>query len=273
MPLLLHSLKEFDEIILALLARVGPHSVLEIGSETGAFSDKLFRFCAESGSELVTVEPSPSPHLIELASESDTFHLYHGMSISYLVDPGCRSDFAIIDGDHNYYTVYSELTLIEQGWRARGLEGIAILHDVGWPCGRRDSYYQPTVIPAESLHPHRYDLGVTLDTSSLISGGFRGNGHFARATHEGGPRNGVLTTVEDFLLAHPEYCFYVVEAVFGLGAIALKGTAGEKAIREVFSAYDNQLIRRLERNRLELYLKVIELQDTLYPPFSTPPEP
>ena len=36
MPLLLHSLKEFDEIIFALLARVKPRSVLEIGSETGS---------------------------------------------------------------------------------------------------------------------------------------------------------------------------------------------------------------------------------------------
>lgn len=273
MPLLLHSLKEFDEIIFALLARIKPRSVLEIGSETGAFSDRLIRFCAESGGELVTVEPSPSPHLINLAIESDTFHLYQGMSLSYLADPGCRSEFVIIDGDHNYYTVYNELTLIEQGWRARGFEGIALLHDVGWPCGRRDMYYQPKGIPSEAIHPHNYDLGVTLDTPSLILGGFRGNGHFAWANHEGGPRNGVLTAIEDFLVAHPEYSFHTVDAVLGLGAIALKESAGEQAVREVFAAYDNELVRRLERNRLELYLKVIELQDTLHPLAPPPPPP
>ncbi|MFM7295797.1 MAG: class I SAM-dependent methyltransferase [Planctomycetota bacterium] len=266
MPLLLHSLKEFDEIIFALLARVKPRSVLEIGSETGAFSDRLMRFCTESGGELITVEPKPSPHLIDLAVESETFHLYQGMSLSYLVDPGCRSEFVIIDGDHNHFTVYNELSLIEQAWRAANIAGVALLHDVGWPCGRRDSYYGPDGLPPEVVHPHSYAHGVTLDNPSLIRGGFRGEGHFAWAAHEGGPRNGVRTAVEDFLAEHPEYSVHTVDAVFGLGAVARKGSAAEQAVREVFAPYDNDLVRRLERNRLELYLKVLELQDTISPP-------
>jgi hypothetical protein len=266
MPLLLHSLKEFDEIIFALLARVKPRSVLEIGSETGVFSDRLMRFCTESGGELITVEPKPSPHLIDLAVENESFHVYQGMSLSYLVDPGCHSEFVIVDGDHNYFTVYNELSLIEQAWRAADIAGVVLLHDVGWPCARRDSYYGPGGLPPEAVHPHRFDLGVTLDTPSLIRGGFRGEGHFAWAIHEGGPRNGVRTAVEDFIAEHPEYSFHSVDAVFGLGAVARKGSAAEQTVREVFAPYDNELVRRLERNRLELYLKVIELQDTLYPP-------
>jgi hypothetical protein len=273
MPLLLHSLKEFDEIIFALLARVRPRSVLEIGSETGAFSDRLIRFCAESGGELVTVEPSPSAHLVEEALRSETFHLYQGMSLAYLVDPGCRSEFAIIDGDHNHFTVYHELTLIERAWRAQNIEGVALLHDVAWPCGRRDAYYDPSGLPPEAVHPHSFELGVTLDARSLVRGGFRGEGSFAWAAHEGGPRNGVRTAVEDFLAEHPEYGFLTVDAVFGLGAVFRKGTEVERAVREAFAPYDNELVRRLERNRLELYLKVIELQDALHPPAPPAPRP
>ena len=183
----------------------------------------------------------------------------------------CSSD---LDGDHNHFTVYNELTLIERAWRAADVAGLALLHDVGWPCGRRDAYYGPGGLPPEAVHPHSYNLGVTLDNPSLIRGGFRGEGHFAWATQEGGPRNGVRTAVEDFLAEHPDYSFHSVDAVFGLGAVVRKGSAAEHAVLEVFAPYNNELVRRLERNRLELYLKVIELQDTLNPPSpSRPAEP
>ena len=40
---------------------------------------------------------------------------------------------------------------------------------------------------------------------------------------------------------------------------------------EVGAPYDNELVRRLERNRLELYLKVLDLQDELHPPARVKP--
>ena len=264
--LLLHSLQEFDEILLAVLDRTRPRSVLEIGSETGAFSDRLLTFCESTGAELVTVEPHPSPHLIAKAIDSDRFHLYQGLSIPYLLDPGCRSEVALIDGDHNYFTVYHELTLLAQAGRAAGITGTALLHDVAWPCGRRDSYYDPRGLPPEAVHPHTFELGVTLDHDGVVEGGFRGEGHFAWALHEGGPRNGVLTAVEDFLKENPEFVFRSVGAVFGLGAVTVKDSAADRVVAEVFAPYDNALVRRLERNRLELYLKVLELQDALHAP-------
>jgi hypothetical protein len=51
--------------------------------------------------------------------------------------------------------------------------------------------------------------------------------------------------------------------VFGLGALTLTGTEPDAIVGEAFGRYDNALVRRLEQNRLELYLKVIELQDRL----------
>ncbi len=261
--LLLHSLKEFDEIIFALLERAKPRSVLEIGSETGAFSDRLMRLCEDTGAELVTVEPEPAPHLIERALTSERFHLYKGLSLPFLEGVGCRSEFVLIDGDHNHHTVFHELMLIERAWAAQGIEGTILLHDVGWPCARRDAYYGPGVIPPEALHAHSYEHGTTLDRNELIAGGFRGCGAFAWAKHEGGPRNGVRTAVDDFLREHPRFVYNAVDAVFGLGAVTVRGTKAQRDVDEVFAPYDNALIRRLERNRLELYLKVIELQDAL----------
>ena len=78
---LLYSLKEFDEIIFESLTDTRPKSVLEIGSETGELSQRT--------------------------------------SLGYLAEFGCPADFALIDGDHNYFTVKSEIEMIDAPWRAR----------------------------------------------------------------------------------------------------------------------------------------------------------
>jgi hypothetical protein len=261
--LLLHSLKEFDEIIFAALDRIKPTSVLEIGSETGVFSKRLFDHCEATGAQLVIAEPFPTPELIERAVSKSCLHLFAGKSLDLLAQWRCDSEVVLIDGDHNYHTVLGELGLIDEGWRERGVRGVIFLHDVGFPCGRRDCYYDPSAIPEAARHPHRYDRGVTLDSDALIAGGFRGEGAFAWAEHDGGPENGVLTAVEDFMRDHPDYVYRSVDAVFGLGALTLRDSATDHAVADIFARYDNELVRRLERNRLELYLKVIELQDML----------
>ena len=61
-----------------------------------------------------------------------------------------------IDGDHNWYTVYNELQLLAEVARARPARRcrVLILHDVGWPYGRRDLYYAPEQIPEEFRQPY-----------------------------------------------------------------------------------------------------------------------
>ena len=261
--LLLHSLKEFDEVIFEIAGRMEPRGVLEIGAETGAFTKRMLGFCAERGIKLFTIDPKPSKALVDLATDSATLDLLIGYSIPHLREHGTDADLVLIDGDHNYFTVSNELELVHTAWGARGLSGVVLLHDVGFPCAERDSYYDPATIPAEARHAHSFAHGVTLGSPTLIRGGFRGAGAFAWAERAGGEKNGVLTAVKDFVREHPEYSYRSVDAVFGLGALTLTGSRVDAIVREVFERYDNALVRRLERNRLELYLKVIELQDRL----------
>ncbi len=261
--LLLHSLSEFDEVIFAAIERLKPRGILEVGSETGAFSARLLAYCERHRVPLTVIEPFPTDALVETAMEKDVIELAMCSSEDYLADRGCTADFVLIDGDHNYHTVAEELRLIHESWVERGIRGTILLHDVGWPWGRRDLYYAPDRIPEERRKPHSFDLGVSVHSPQAIPGGFRGMGAFAVALDEGGEANGVLTAVEDFGRAHPEYAYRSIDAVFGLGALTPKGSAAEKIVAEVFAPYDNALIRRLEKNRLELYLKVIELQDLL----------
>jgi hypothetical protein len=261
--LLLHSLKEFDELIFAIAERMDPRGVLEIGAETGAFTERMLAFCTERSIKLLTIDPKPSEALVELARPSTTLDLHIGYSIPYLSEHGTDADLVLIDGDHNYFTVSHELELVHSSWRTRDLSGALLLHDVGFPCADRDMYYNPATIPEEARHAYSFVHGVTLASPALIRGGLRGEGAFAWAERAGGEKNGVLTAVKDFVGQHPEYTYRSVDAVFGLGALTLTGSRVDASVASVFEHYDNALVRRLERNRLELYLKVIELQDRL----------
>ena len=58
----------------------------------------------------------------------------------------------MIDGDHNYFTVFNELMLIAQGGLlARG--GMILFHDVGEPWAFKDMYYEPERIPDAAKSP------------------------------------------------------------------------------------------------------------------------
>jgi hypothetical protein len=215
------------------------------------------------GAELVTIEPVPAEAVIELAKTAKHFHLFVDKSLPHLLAHGCRSEFVVIDGDHNWFTVYNELTLVARSWEERHATGTIVLHDVGWPSGRRDSYCDPAAIPPEALHPYSFAQGVTVGEPGLIDGGFRGEGSFAWALREGGPCNGVLTAIEDFISDNPGWSFRTVSAVFGLGVLTRTGSVEDAIAGDVICRYDTALVNRLEQNRLALYLKVIELQDEL----------
>ena len=61
-------------------------------------------------------------------------------------------DCIIIDGDHNWYTVFNELTIIEK----RNLlkeGGTIFFHDIAWPYGRRDMYYLCVPVTAVARFP------------------------------------------------------------------------------------------------------------------------
>ena len=137
-PLLIHSLSELDEIILGLVTRCQPTSVLEIGSEHGGFSQSLYQRCKAIGASLDTIEPFPAPAVQELAKTADDFHLFVDRSLPHLMERGCRSQFVVIDGDHNWFTVYNELTLIAKSWAEWGTSGCIVLHDVPSDTGNID---------------------------------------------------------------------------------------------------------------------------------------
>lgn len=264
--LLIHSMAEFSDLILEALRIADAQTIVEIGSEAGGMSARLADYCRDRGGALTCIDPAPQPAFTQwLARNPEVRHVAQP-SLAALAMIAAQ-DAWIVDGDHNWYTVSHELQHIKTACRRDGKPVLAFMHDVGWPCARRDMYYAPERIPDRYRQPHSFDGGVMLDDPGIVEGrGFRGMGQFAVATAEGGPRNGVMTAIDDFLreelAAGRAYGFAEIPAVFGLGVLFDTDAPWSEALADLLLPYhQNKLIRSLEHNRLRNYLRVIELQD------------
>lgn len=264
--LLIHSMTEFSDLILRCLDRAGARDIAEIGAEFGGMSQRLADHCVAAGGTLTSIDPAPKAEFVAWAASCP--HVRHVAAASLEAMPGLRDiDAWMIDGDHNYYTVVNELRLADAASRRDGKPLLAILHDVAWPCARRDMYYAPETIPAEHRHPHSFEAGVTLGNDGILPGrGMRGMGNFAWALRAGGPRNGVLTAIEDFIeeaQSEERLLLYAeIPAVFGLGVLFDASAEWAEDVAGILLPYhQNDLIASLERNRLRNYLAVIEWQD------------
>jgi len=264
--LLIHSMSEFSSIILPCLDEAKVSDITEIGSEFGGMSKVLAERAQKIGGALTCIDPEPAEGFYDWQAEQSVVTHVTRPSLEALQD--CEAtDAWFVDGDHNYYTVYHELCAIDAIQRKADRPLLAFMHDVSWPCARRDFYYAPDRVPPGWRHPHSFDDGVMLGVDGVLPGrGFRGLGQFAVALEAGGDRNGVLTAVEDFLReadTEERPLFYVhVPAVFGLGVIFDASADWSSSLAEFLLPYHaNQLIARLEENRLRNYLEVVDLQD------------
>lgn len=253
---LIYSLSEHRELIFECLRVAAPKRVVEIGSEAGGMSREMVRWAEENGARFLTIEPYPIDEIRELDKSSPAFELVEGRSPEALagIEP---ADVYLVDGDHNHWTVLNELLAIYSGG-----DPVTILHDVGWPCARRDQYYSVESLPHEAVLPHSFTGGRVPGQSELAEhGGFGGAGNFAVALEEGGPRNGVLTAVEDFLAERDGLAYAHVPAVFGLGIVYPSSAPFSYRLRDLLGPLDgNPLMERIERNRLKLYARVLDLQ-------------
>lgn len=261
--LLNHSISEFADIILGALQLAEAGHVVAIGADHSDMTSLIADHVSGRGGRLTSIDPGAQPAYLAWAAK--TPHVRH------IARPGLDAfdelgqvDAWLIDGDQNWYTVYNELKRIEALNRRDERPMLAFLHDVAWPAARRDMYHAPLEIPAEHRHPYDFEGGVFPDKDAPIWGrGLRGMGQFAWAKHEGGPRNGVRTALDDFLAETRaegrEYAFCEIPAAFGLGVLFSVDASWSPAVATLLAPYHrNRLLASLERNRLANYLQVLE---------------
>lgn len=209
----------WDIAIEPVLNAVDPRRVVEIGALRGETTTRLLDALA-ADAELHVIDPLPEFDPAEQERRFDGRYVFHrGLSLDVLPELGAV-DVALIDGDHNWYSVYNELKLLADSARSAGQPlPVMLMHDVGWPYGRRDLYYAPEQIPESDRQPHAR-RGMRRGQSKLAARGGL-NPTLDNALEEGGPRNGVLTALEDFIAQHDRSVRTVIIPVyFGLAIVA-----------------------------------------------------
>jgi cephalosporin hydroxylase len=211
----------WDVAIRPVLHAAHARRVVEIGALRG---ETTVRMLDDLGPdvELHVIDPEPAFDPVEHERRFPGRYRFHrGLSLDVLPTLGAL-DAALIDGDHNWYTVYNELRLLADGARRHGTQlPLLFLHDVLWPYGRRDLYYAPERIPSEFRQPYAR-AGMNPGRKGLHQ--TKGlNPTMCNAEEEGGPRNGVMTALEDFLEEHPQTVRLVVLPIyFGLAIVVEK---------------------------------------------------
>jgi hypothetical protein len=238
------SLGNLWEFILPLLNAVGARSVAEVGAFRGELTRDLLDWAERAGGAVIAIDPEPTAELLRLDRSSQQLELIGESSLEALRHV-TMPDVVIIDGDHNYYTVSEELRAIEA--ETRGAIPLVIFHDVSWPLARRDTYHAPERIPAEYRQPLLPDTQLSRE-----AGDFSADRPFAfTASVEGGPRNGVLTAIEDFIAERSGIRLAVVPAFFGFGILWRNEAPWAAAVTDIVGPFDRHpVLQRLERDRV-----------------------
>jgi hypothetical protein len=209
----------WNSVVRPVLEVMNPSSIVEIGAARGHNTRRLAGHCRESGTVLHVIDPAPRFDAeVEALVREDGVVMHTDLSLNVLRDLPAV-DVALVDGDHNWYTVFHELRLLQDAARrVNRPTPVAICHDVCWPYGRRDLYYDPSTIPAEFRQPWARQGIVRGESALAVEGGvMRGA---CNATSEGGPRNGVMTAIEDFVAQAGEpISVEVLQEQFGIGLL------------------------------------------------------
>ncbi len=250
------------EVMLACLDAAAVRSIAEVGAFAGDLTGVLVKWAAGAGARVQAIDPAPQPGLQQLATEHPELELIRQTSLESLSSLELP-DAIVIDGDHNYYTVSEELRLIGERAAGDGVLPLLLFHDVLWPHGRRDDYFDAEQIPPDARHRTvREGNGIFPGDPGIRPGGLP---YPRSAAHEGGPRNGVLTAVEDFVAGRPGTQLAIVPAFFGFAVAWDTGRPYAEALRTLLGPLDRHpVLERLESNRVEHLARAYQLQSEIW---------
>ncbi len=241
-----------------------PARIMEIGADGGSNTHQVLAYCKDAGCKLDVVDPEPQPKLHDLMKGFGDILTYHALPSLEALPLAEHPDLVLLDGDHNWQTVHAELTMLKSLSVQRGKAFPCVLaHDVAWPYGRRDMYYNPDAL--EWKHPYAHQ-GLFPGNPGLVELGL--NSHLANALTEGGPRNGVLTAIEDFIATAPfKIHFRQLPFFNGLGILvpeARMTPALESLIDDFFSpARLLQACEALETDAMKVRARLAEAESRL----------
>jgi hypothetical protein len=251
----------WDPFLGDLTRAVRPRLLVEIGSEHGLLTAKLLDYSTIGDAVVHAVDPAPQFDVGEWSNRYGRHFEFHQVRSLEVLDEIHGVDMAFIDGDHNWFTVYHELRKLEGTALTDGrVPPVVVLHDAGWPYGRRDMYYDPETIPEPDRQPHR-KRGLLPGETDFAENGL--NAGFNNAVSEGSRRNGVRTAIEDFIAeSDAEWHVVYIPGFHGVAIIATnERISGNADVRDVLDSF--QTLEFMTRRAEELELDRIRSDITV----------
>lgn len=244
----------WESVIYPILLKAEAKRIVEIGSDEGKHTELLLEYCKKVSGKLLAIDPMPRINEEEWKLKYGDALLEFHKELSLNALPYIKDyDAVLVDGDHNWYTVYNELKMIEKQAKDKPFP-IVFIHDIGWPYGRRDLYYNPDTIPPYFQQPYRKQ-GVIPESRDLVENGGL-NYNLNNSIHENNHKNGVLTAVEDFMdESSNSYTLLKFEGFHGLGL--LLSAENKEIINFAENMIDQTaLVKELEKERIALKLLI-----------------
>ena len=239
----------WESIIRPLFDEIKPNHIVEIGAEKGLNTLNILEYCRENNSKLTSIDPLPQFDIDYVKRKySENFTIYEDLSLNCLSEVE-NFDVILIDGDHNWYTVFNELNVINSKFQENKFPFV-ILHDVSWPYGRRDMYYNPDTIPFEFLNPYK-KLGIYPNKTELVNGGL--NNNLYNAISDNTPKNGVFTALEDFINSSGiNISYYKIDLLNGLAIVFYNSKSNNDLIKNIINNSDIMQIAENYHNNLHI---------------------
>src|SRR5690349_52109 len=125
-----------------IVENVKPQRIMEIGAEFGWNTRNILEYCRRNGVRADIVDPVALPSLQKVIDEFPDVVTFHNCKSIEVVTKAPTPDILFLDGDHNWRTVFTELSQLYARARDAGaLPPILLAHDCAWPYARRDMYY------------------------------------------------------------------------------------------------------------------------------------
>ncbi len=252
------SMANFLPLINPLIKSLNPNSVCEIGSDKGFTTEVLSDLCREYNAVLHVVDPTLNENAVDGIGDHVIAHCK--TSFEYL-EMAELSDIYFIDGDHNYFTVSGELEAINRSL-SKDRPVCLFLHDVGWPFGNRDMYYNLANIP--DPFENISDVYLSPVSKKIADMGLPYDLRVAKK--EGGEKNGILPAIDDFLKKESGWSFCWIPVIYGMGILWNRDQFNVE-LRKVFDETENwfkkitPFLATLELNRIMLLTKMASAGD------------
>ncbi len=256
----------WNTVIRPIIDGVKAQNIVEIGSDTGINTKNILEYCLDHDSHLIVIDPSPKFDVEEFKIRyGDKFEFYKELSLNRL--PSITDfDVILIGGDHNWYTLYNELKIIEEKFNEENFP-IIFLPNIGLQYKGRELYCDPENIPKSYRQTHK-KLGKSPGEASLNENSGM-NKDFNDSINENNSKNGILTAVETFINESDlEFTFKTINVFYGLGILYVKNEKIDEIIKKVSS--NPKLLDILEEELIKItisnsenYFENLELKEEL----------